>query len=122
MTKASQRLRDEGGVVLDAAGNVVGRVGPARPGDAEGEQVANFAIASHEPSGQVDHEQAYRDLRAALADLASVLAARDAKVAAQAWDRGYSCGLGDCGKDQARETTAANPYRQRAAGGEVEQP
>lgn len=58
----------------------------------------------------------------AIGEPASVLAARDAKVAAQAWDRGYSCGLGDCGKDQARETTAANPYRQRAAGGEVEQP
>lgn len=60
------------------------------------------------------------DIIAALADPGSVLAARDAKVAAQAWDRGYSCGLGDCGKDRQRETVAANPYWQRAAGGEVE--
>lgn len=71
MTKASQRLRDEGGVVLDAAGNLVGRVGPARPGNTEGEQVADFAILEREPSGQVDHEQPYRDLRAAIKTLAS---------------------------------------------------
>jgi hypothetical protein len=34
----------------------------------------------------------------------------DARLA-DAWDVGYSCGLGDCGKDQARDTCAANPYR-----------
>lgn len=73
MTKASQRLRDEGGVVLDAAGNLVGRVGPARPGNTEGEQVADFAILEREPSGQVDHEQAHRDLRALASDLAHSL-------------------------------------------------
>lgn len=62
------------------------------------------------------------EVRTALADPGSVLADRDAKVAARAWDEGYSCGLGDCGKDRARETVAANPYWQRAAGGEVKQP
>lgn len=34
---------------------------------------------------------------------------REAKAAA--WEQGYSCGLGDCGKDPERETTNANPYR-----------
>lgn len=33
------------------------------------------------------------------------------RALAEAWDEGYSCGLGDYGKDPARETCAANPYR-----------
>lgn len=88
------------------------------------EQVAAVEAKAEqfECGGSTAYSNAAIEIRAALANPAPVLAARDAKVAAQAWDRGYSCGLGDCGKDQARETTAANPYRQRAAGGEVEQP
>lgn len=47
----------------------------------------------------------------ALVPVADLVREHTDRALAEAWDEGYSCGLGDYGKDPARETCAANPYR-----------
>ena len=90
------------------------------------EQVAAIAAlvarwAAEAPVARTDQAHAILDceraIRAALASPGSVLAARDAKVAAQAWDEGAIW----AGAVRLGGTVSAdNPYRARAAGGEVD--
>jgi hypothetical protein len=72
--------------------------------------------------GTCGHEWiSLRKFRAVLAS-PSTHTQRDTETAAQAWDEGYSCGLGDYGKDPMTECVAANPYRADSLAAGEEQP
>jgi len=59
----------------------------------------------------IDYEQVLAQINRGI-DPVDALASFVTQARAEAWDEGYSCGLGDYGKDPARETVAANPYRE----------